>query len=60
MEPESRTNLLKLLGYSKEELQKKVSDLPAMQYFYLTEGLSRKWQVAPGSLVGDGLGTGEE
>ncbi|XP_053889933.1 protein transport protein Sec31B isoform X2 [Malaclemys terrapin pileata] len=49
MEPESRTKLLKLLGYSKEELQKKITSclgngIPEKQHFPEADGLAQAAQ----------------
>uniref|UniRef100_A0A8C3I773 SEC31 homolog B, COPII coat complex component n=1 Tax=Chrysemys picta bellii TaxID=8478 RepID=A0A8C3I773_CHRPI len=49
MEPESRTKLLKLLGYSKEELQKKITSclgngIPEKQHFPEADGLAQATQ----------------
>lgn len=52
MEPESRTKLLKLLGYSKEELQKKITSclgngIPEKQHFPEADGLAQAAQPPP-------------
>ncbi|XP_050815984.1 protein transport protein Sec31B isoform X2 [Gopherus flavomarginatus] len=52
MEPESRTKLLKLLGYSKEELQKKITSclgngIPEKQHFPEADGLTQTAQSPP-------------
>ncbi|XP_067393493.1 protein transport protein Sec31B [Emydura macquarii macquarii] len=54
MEPESRTKLLKLLGYSKEELQKKITSclgngIPKKQQLPEADGFALAAQPAQGS-----------